>query len=73
MMILQLTYAIYSDLHSIPRDLRELLEQCLSEDPSPHILSQFMPEIRRILYSLLEGLKGKQPVWRAAGVGLINS
>jgi hypothetical protein len=57
----------FSDVHSIPSDLRNVLERCLGEDPSREILALYMPEIRQILYNLLEGLRAKQPQWRAAG------
>jgi hypothetical protein len=54
-----------SDIHSIPKELRSVLEQCLAEDPSPQTLSVFMPEVRQILYKLLRGLQVRQDAWRA--------
>ncbi|KAK1220207.1 hypothetical protein PQX77_017027 [Marasmius sp. AFHP31] len=54
-----------SELYSIPKDLRTVLEQCLAEDPSPDVLNAFMPEVRRVLYRLLSGLNSKQEAWRS--------
>ncbi|ESK87911.1 bud site selection protein 6 [Moniliophthora roreri MCA 2997] len=54
-----------SDIHSIPTDLRSVLEQCLAEDPSPQVLSVYMPEVRQVLYRLLKGLQARQEVWRS--------
>ncbi|KAF5372240.1 hypothetical protein D9758_005065 [Tetrapyrgos nigripes] len=56
-----------SDIHSFPKDLRTVLEQCLAEDPSPQMLSHFMPEVRQILARLLRGLQSRQEQWRAVG------
>jgi hypothetical protein len=58
--------ATASDLHSFPKDLRNVLERCLGEDPTPQVLASYMPEIRQILYKLLQGLQSKQPAWKAA-------
>jgi hypothetical protein len=58
-----------SEVHSVPRDLRTVLEQCLGEDPSPEALSTYMPEVRKILYALLQGLRSKQEAWRVASGG----
>ncbi|KAJ3718666.1 hypothetical protein EV361DRAFT_971060 [Lentinula raphanica] len=56
-----------SDLHSIPKDLRAVLEQCLGEDPSPQVLAVFMPQVRQVLHRLLRGLQLRQDAWRAVG------
>lgn len=48
------------ELSSIPQDLRNCLEHCLSQDPSPDSLDRFLPEIRNIIQYLLQGLKQKQ-------------
>ncbi|KAJ3979579.1 hypothetical protein F5890DRAFT_1546172 [Lentinula detonsa] len=56
-----------SDLHSIPKDLRAVLEQCLGEDPSPQVLAIFMPQVRQVLHRLLRGLQSRQDAWRAVG------
>ncbi|KAH7885675.1 hypothetical protein F5I97DRAFT_1130498 [Phlebopus sp. FC_14] len=55
-----------NDLHTIPAGLRSSLENCLGEDPSPYALSLYMPEIRQLLYELLQGLRSKQHAWRRA-------
>ena len=56
----------YSDVNSIPGDLRVVLERCLSEDPSPDVLDTFMPEVRHVLSNLLRGLKNQQANWQTA-------
>ncbi|KAJ7060178.1 hypothetical protein C8F01DRAFT_1253509 [Mycena amicta] len=61
-----------SELHSVPTDLRTVLEQCLAEDPSPDVLALFMPDLRAVLVKLLRGLQSKQEAWqraKAAGGG----
>ncbi|KAF9264012.1 hypothetical protein L218DRAFT_926823 [Marasmius fiardii PR-910] len=58
-----------SEIHSIPKDLRTVLEQCLAENPSPEVLATFMPEVRKVLYRLLKGLNSRQEAWRAVGGG----
>ncbi|KAF8236703.1 hypothetical protein L208DRAFT_1251276 [Tricholoma matsutake] len=55
-----------TDIHSVPQELRAVLEVCLSEDQSPQVLEQYMPEVRRVLYRLLKGLQSRQDEWRAA-------
>ncbi|OCH86936.1 hypothetical protein OBBRIDRAFT_188779 [Obba rivulosa] len=55
-----------SDLSHTLVDLRMVLESCLGEDPSPMIVDRYMPEVRRVLYDLLQGLRSKQgPYWAA--------
>ncbi|KAJ7852954.1 hypothetical protein B0H13DRAFT_1643205 [Mycena leptocephala] len=56
-----------NDIHSVPQELRTVLEQCLAEDPSPQVLAMFMPEVRQVLFKLLRGLQSKQEAWRARG------
>ncbi|KAF8877908.1 hypothetical protein BD779DRAFT_1556251, partial [Infundibulicybe gibba] len=46
-----------SDIHSVPQELRVVLEQCLSEDPSVEALEAYMPQVRRVLYKLLQALQ----------------
>ncbi|KAJ7607492.1 hypothetical protein FB45DRAFT_947776 [Roridomyces roridus] len=53
-----------SEIYSVPKELRDVLEQCLAEDPSPEVLASFMPDIRRVLVMLLRGLQSKQNAWR---------
>jgi hypothetical protein len=50
-----------SEVYAVPKELREILENCLGEDPSPQVLNTYMPEVRRVCYTLLEGLQSKQP------------
>ncbi|KAI0686337.1 actin interacting protein 3-domain-containing protein [Cerioporus squamosus] len=53
-----------SELSSVPEDLRVILEACLSEDATPENLEIFLPEVRQIITSLLQGLRGKQSIYR---------
>lgn len=53
-----------SELLSVPIELREVLEIYLSDDPTPELLDEFNPEIRRILYNLLVALHNQQEVWQ---------
>ncbi|KAK7687680.1 hypothetical protein QCA50_008896 [Cerrena zonata] len=53
-----------SDLFSIPTELRTVLETCLGEEQSPRTLDKYMPEIRMVLYNLLQGLQSKQAPYR---------
>ncbi|WVQ76409.1 hypothetical protein IAR50_006075 [Cryptococcus sp. DSM 104548] len=53
-----------SELSSIPQDLRNCLEQCLSGDQSRETLELYLPEIRQIIYNLLQGLKQKQSQYK---------
>ncbi|KAH9479843.1 Bud site selection protein 6 [Psilocybe cubensis] len=55
-----------SDLHNIPTELREVLERCLSEDPSPEVLDSYLPDLRKVLFKLLKGLQSRQAAWRAS-------
>jgi len=54
-----------SEIYSIPGELRSVLEQCLGEDPSQEVLAQFVPDVRRVLARLLQGLQAKRDAWRA--------
>ncbi|KIJ65100.1 hypothetical protein HYDPIDRAFT_27824 [Hydnomerulius pinastri MD-312] len=53
-----------SDLMSVPEDLREILETCLAEDANPDNLAIYLPKVRGIITSLLQGLRGKQSMYR---------
>lgn len=55
-----------SDLHAIPTQLRSALEECLGEGPTLDALDHYLPEIRRLLREVLQGLRAKQPAWRSA-------
>jgi hypothetical protein len=48
----------------VPDDLRNVLEQCLAEEASPEILEQYLPSVRQIITNLLQGLRGKQSIYR---------
>ncbi|KAH9990600.1 hypothetical protein BJV77DRAFT_604835 [Russula vinacea] len=57
-----------SDIYQIPQDLRTVLEACLSEDPSAHVLNKYLPRVRQIIATLLRGLQSKQAAyWHAVG------
>ncbi|KAI0029178.1 hypothetical protein K488DRAFT_35341, partial [Vararia minispora EC-137] len=49
-----------SDLYSTPENLRRVLDACLRDEPSPRVLAVHMPRVKQIIYSLLQGLLGKQ-------------
>ncbi|KAH8116300.1 AIP3-domain-containing protein [Phellopilus nigrolimitatus] len=53
-----------NELLSVPEDLRSILEQCLSEDATPSNLEIYLPTVRQIITSLLQGLRSKQSVYR---------
>jgi hypothetical protein len=53
-----------NDLASVPDDLRDCLERCLSEDASPQTLEVHLPRIREIIIGLLQGLKSKQAEYK---------
>lgn len=58
----------YSDLYATPTQLRTVLEDCLSNDPSPDVLAKYRPRVLRIIKELLQGLRSKQPAyWHAVG------
>lgn len=57
-----------SEIHAVPTDLRNVLESCLGEEPSPHALAEYMPDVRQIVWDLLWALRAKRDLWkRAAG------
>ena len=53
-----------SELHSVPDDLRNVLEQCLAEDATEENLGVYLPEVRQIITNLLQGLRQKQVQYR---------
>ena len=65
--IAQMNDLVVSDIHSVPQELREVLEQCLAEDPSPQALAIYMTDLRQVLFKLLKGLQLRQEAWRVAG------
>ncbi|SOV07295.1 uncharacterized protein UDID_19659 [Ustilago sp. UG-2017a] len=64
----KLAFGSYSidmrDLNSVPDDLRDCLERCLSEEASPSVLEIHLPRIREIIINLLQGLKMKQAEYK---------
>ncbi|KAG9037546.1 Bud site selection protein 6 [Tulasnella sp. JGI-2019a] len=52
------------DLLTVPMALRTVLETALAEEPSPANLDVFLPEVRQIITDLLQGLRGKQSIFR---------
>ncbi|KAI5124220.1 hypothetical protein M0805_005070 [Coniferiporia weirii] len=63
------TYNIdMGDVAGFLQDLRKVLEECLSEDPTPHNVNYLMPQVRSITANLLVGLRNKQTkYWQAVG------
>ncbi|KAG0324730.1 Bud site selection protein 6 [Podila horticola] len=53
-----------SELAHIPDDLRNCLETALGEDPSPTSLEQYLPKIKEVIITLLQGLRLKQNLYR---------
>ncbi|KAF7308820.1 AIP3 domain-containing protein [Mycena kentingensis (nom. inval.)] len=53
-----------AELMSVPDDLRNVLEQCLAEDATPDNLELYLPTVRQIITNLLQGLRGKQSIYR---------
>jgi len=49
---------------TVPNDLRNVLEQCLAEDATPENLEIYLPTVREIITNLLQGLRGKQSIYR---------
>lgn len=52
------------ELLAVPEDLRTVLEQCLAEDATAENLEIYLPEVRQIITGLLQGLRGKQSIYR---------
>ncbi|OCH91403.1 AIP3-domain-containing protein [Obba rivulosa] len=52
------------ELLSVPEDLRSILETCLSEDANQETLETYLPEVRKIITNLLQGLRSKQSIYR---------
>jgi len=55
---------VRSELLSVPEDLRNVLEQCLAEEATPDNLELYLPNVRQIITNLLQGLRGKQSIYR---------
>ena len=52
------------ELLTFPDDLRAVLEDCLSEEATQPTLDKYLPQVRAIITSLLQGLRGKQTLFR---------
>lgn len=59
----------HSEIHTVPTDLRNVLESCLGEEPSPEALAEYMPDVRQIVWNLLWALRGKRDLWKRASGG----
>ncbi|KAI0085815.1 hypothetical protein BDY19DRAFT_895904 [Irpex rosettiformis] len=54
------------DLLDTPAELRSVLETCLGEHPSPLVFDHYIPQVRTVIFNLLQGLQRKQaPYWKA--------
>lgn len=53
-----------AELLTVPDDLRNVLEQCLAEDATAENLEVYLPTVRQIITNLLQGLRGKQSIYR---------
>ncbi|KAH6901651.1 hypothetical protein BKA70DRAFT_1196917 [Coprinopsis sp. MPI-PUGE-AT-0042] len=53
-----------AELLGLPEDLRTVLERCLAEEATPKNLEIYMPEMRRIITGLLQGIRTKQALYR---------
>lgn len=56
--------SLNSELMSVPDDLRNILETCLAEEATPAVLDLYLPDVRKIITNLLQGLRSKQSVYR---------
>ncbi|KAG6894439.1 hypothetical protein C0992_006066, partial [Termitomyces sp. T32_za158] len=63
---------IFSDIYSVPEDLRKPLERMLVNQPSPQVLDVHMPEIRRALYKLYKGIHIRRDLWRTGAEGQMS-
>ncbi|TRM58125.1 hypothetical protein BD626DRAFT_190067 [Schizophyllum amplum] len=63
------TNARHSDMHSIPAELRVVLERCLAQEPSSEALARHMPGIRTVIYRLLQGLQRSRARGRRSAGG----
>jgi len=54
----------YRELVSVPDELRVVLEQCLSEEATAENLEIYLPNVRKIITNLLQGLREKQTIYR---------
>ncbi|KIY48123.1 hypothetical protein FISHEDRAFT_59166 [Fistulina hepatica ATCC 64428] len=57
-----------TSIRSAPNALRNVLEPCLAEDATRQTLDAYIPELRRVIYRLLQDLQNRQEAWRAAAL-----
>lgn len=62
--ILGLLNVAYRELAAVPDELRHVLELCLSEEANQQTLDHFLPDVRKIITRLLQGLRSKQSIYR---------
>lgn len=55
---------LHRELAGVPDELRGVLESCLSEDANQKTLEIFLPDVRKIITRLLQGLRSKQSIYR---------
>lgn len=60
----RLTITHSSELKRVPEDLRDILERCLADDASQENLALYLPNVRKTVTHLLEGLRKKQDEYR---------
>ncbi|EKM50283.1 uncharacterized protein PHACADRAFT_214003 [Phanerochaete carnosa HHB-10118-sp] len=53
-----------TELALVPDELRHVLELCLSEEANQQTLDQYLPDVRKIITRLLQGLRSKQSIYR---------
>ncbi|KAI0085852.1 actin interacting protein 3-domain-containing protein [Irpex rosettiformis] len=53
-----------TELNAIPDELRGVLESCLAEDACQQTLDLYLPDVRKIITKLLQGLRAKQSIYR---------
>ena len=69
--LLSILSSFHSDVASFLLDLSSVLEECLSDDPTPQNVNFLISNVRRIIANLLIGLRNRQAAYwqavRAAG------
>ncbi|KIP02833.1 hypothetical protein PHLGIDRAFT_111593 [Phlebiopsis gigantea 11061_1 CR5-6] len=53
-----------TELAAVPDELRGVLESCLSEEATNQTLDIYLPDVRKIITKLLQGLRAKQSIYR---------
>lgn len=55
---------LHRELAAVPDELRQVLENCLSEEATQQTLDTYLPDVRKIITRLLQGLRSKQSIYR---------